>query len=165
MNQKICKSCQNLLDASMFWKRARGKGGMFANWDRRMDVAKKRLENAPYKAQYGSAFWIDSDAHEKFLKAAGRSNRKYMSTSRGKGITRNATRSRFFKDERCLPAWADKEAIIKFYGDCPDGYTVDHIIPINGKQVCGLHVLENLQYLTRAENAKKYNHFHIHREI
>lgn len=57
------------------------------------------------------------------------------------------------------PPWADLEAIQKFYEACPEGYEVDHIIPLQGKEVSGLHVLENLQYLTREENRQKSNKF------
>ena len=39
------------------------------------------------------------------------------------------------------------------------GLEVDHIIPIQHKDVCGLHTPENLQMLTRADNAKKSNKF------
>ena len=55
------------------------------------------------------------------------------------------------------PPWADLEAIKTFYLNCPPGYQVDHIIPLQGKYVSGLHVRENLQYLTKSGNCKKKN--------
>lgn len=57
------------------------------------------------------------------------------------------------------PPWADLEAIKQFYIECPEDMTVDHIIPLQGKRVSGLHVFENLQYLTPSKNCSKSNHF------
>jgi 5-methylcytosine-specific restriction endonuclease McrA len=52
------------------------------------------------------------------------------------------------------PPDADKKAIKQFEDNCPDGYEVDHIIPISKG---GLHTLSNLQYLPMIENRRKSN--------
>jgi 5-methylcytosine-specific restriction endonuclease McrA len=38
-------------------------------------------------------------------------------------------------------------------------YSLDHIIPINNKSVCGLHAPWNMQILTHKENNRKLNRF------
>lgn len=74
--------------------------------------------------------------------------------------------------DRSTPIWADLKKIRKIYreahalrlatGDC---YAVDHIIPLNNSIVCGLHVHNNLEILTRLANAKKGNKFEIETTI
>lgn len=61
-----------------------------------------------------------------------------------------------------FPRWITKTERIqirRFYENCPDGYHVDHIIPLMGKTVSGFHMLSNLQYLPAIENIKKGNRF------
>lgn len=54
-----------------------------------------------------------------------------------------------------LPKWANMKLIRDVYDKCPEGMVVDHIIPLQGKNVSGLHVETNLQYLSFVANAKK----------
>jgi len=65
---------------------------------------------------------------------------------------------KFYIVER-TPQWSELELIAEFYNNCPKDYHVDHIVPLRGKNVCGLHVLSNLQYLPATENLKKSNNF------
>lgn len=69
---------------------------------------------------------------------------------------RNARRTRV---QIATPAWADHRAIHEFYIACPLGLHVDHVLPLKGKLVSGLHVLENLQYLEPLANRQKLNRF------
>lgn len=70
--------------------------------------------------------------------------------------------------KKATPSWADKESIKQFYVEAQrltkeTGvlHEVDHIIPIQGKKVSGLHVPENLQILTAEENQRKNAKFFV----
>ena len=65
------------------------------------------------------------------------------------------------KQKQATPTWANLNEISNLYLNCPAGFDVDHIIPINSKYVCGLHVENNLQYLPSSENKSKSNKFPI----
>ena len=58
---------------------------------------------------------------------------------------------------KATPKWADLKAIRAVYAQCPVGFHVDHIIPLKGENVCGLHIVENLQILSATDNLRKGN--------
>ena len=58
------------------------------------------------------------------------------------------------------PSWANREKMNSIYKEARIlGLEVDHILPLQGKTVCGLHVETNLQLLTKTENLKKGNRY------
>ena len=103
-------------------------------------------------------------ANEKYVKTEkGKlaSSKKYSKYKKGNGrllCNFNNNNRRSAKLKR-TPKWANLEDIKSFYKSCPKGYQVDHIIPLLGKNVSGLHVLNNLQYLTPEENLSKGNRY------
>lgn len=61
-----------------------------------------------------------------------------------------------------LPSWADHKAIEDLYAEAARyGLEVDHIIPLRGREVCGLHVEGNLRLLSKEENQRKGNRFGV----
>ena len=87
--------------------------------------------------------------------------KKFYSTIKGKSLRRSIdAKYRASKLQR-TPKWADLKAIRQFYANCPKGYEVDHIVPLQGVNVSGFHVLNNLQYLTKSENSSKSNKYAI----
>lgn len=60
---------------------------------------------------------------------------------------------------QATPRWANLVTIREFYRNCPKGYHVDHVVPLQGVNVCGLHVENNLQYLSAKDNLIKGNNF------
>ncbi len=73
-----------------------------------------------------------------------------------KEIVANTIRKRA-RNTLQTPKWADLAVIAEYYRNRPEGYHVDHLYPLNSDWVCGLHVIENLQYLPANENLSKSN--------
>jgi hypothetical protein len=73
--------------------------------------------------------------------------RVYSSLHRAKRVKRKA-----------MPPWAEKESISLVYKKAKEyGWTVDHIVPLQSKLVCGLHVWRNLQLMDKPLNQSKSN--------
>lgn len=70
------------------------------------------------------------------------------------------------KKINATPPWADFNKIKDIYYECSHIskktgilHHVDHVVPLNGKNVCGLHVQTNLQIIEGGKNKKKSNKY------
>ncbi len=94
--------------------------------------------------------------HEHYLEL----RRKNYAANSAREIERVRRRQGRIRDQVQLTAGHQAE-IDGMYMFCQifKGFEVDHKIPLNGKNVSGLHVPENLQVLSRRENRSKGNRF------
>jgi len=95
------------------------------------------------------------DATDKYRDKAA----QYREVNRGAERDRTTVHRITARMGRPLPAAYDREACEAFYAACPEGMQVDHVVPLNGEFVSGLHVSWNLQYMTPVQNWKKGNAF------
>lgn len=81
---------------------------------------------------------------------------------------KSTLRGRHYRRKRRLatPPWADLAAIRALYKQAKELtrrtgvlHSVDHVLPLKGENVCGLHVHTNMQILTHRENMSKGNKF------
>jgi hypothetical protein len=89
---------------------------------------------------------------------------RILKTAQELKLTKDAGRERRHK-LHTRPKWADLEKIKTYYAirdwlnytTFGRHYQVDHVVPIMGKDVCGLHVENNLAVVTAEYNMKKSN--------
>lgn len=110
-------------------------------------------KNRDHKNEYQRDY--QKDNLDKFRQGS----KRYRQTPRGRAVEAARTAKYRASKLQATPAWVDKLALLEIYENCPPGHHVDHIIPLQSDQVCGLHVPHNLQYLTGVENDRKFNSF------
>lgn len=85
--------------------------------------------------------------------------REYYKNNKEYFIYHNSLRRA--RELKASPSWVNQEEIKNLYYNRPEGMHIDHIIPLVNRHVCGLHVKENLRYLSAEENRLKSNKFDI----
>jgi hypothetical protein len=172
---KICSKCKKEKQCSDFYKnKARYDG--FCNYCKECDK-KKPVNKEKARARYKK--WCESEYSRNYHKKYYQENKEIYvernrrwygeNTERYRELWRKTTKRKTWrlkhkaqqakrrakKLNATLPGY-DAE-IKEIYKNCPDGYHVDHMIPLVNKNVCGLHVPWNLQYLPAEENLRKSN--------
>jgi len=173
MTDLICKRCNETSPETNFKPDVRYKRG-FSSWCHACHRESNREWYLSNKEKQGkkSRLWRKEN-----LEAARRISRKHHRGNaaergkqhaewarRNKGKRRATAAKRKAAQLQATPMWADMEkvqaiyknaAAIQAYTGTP--YHVDHIVPLQGENVCGLHWEGNLQIITATENMRKHN--------
>jgi len=103
---------------------------------------------------WGKGHWPESVYHSELTKKCVKHHAQALADA---GIRRAKLKS-------STPSWANKKAIKEIYQSCIKAtketgikHEVDHIIPLRGEFVSGLHVESNLQVIKAIDNRKKSN--------
>ena len=181
---KYCYKCKENKPVESFGKNKSKKDGLStecrpckrqgdkqyyqANADQvKQTVAKYRAEN-PEKVSQVKKDWYEvnkehvynkSNAYRKaYPEKALQYQRNYKQANSGKARSWLA-KYRATK-LKATPLWFEKDLVEAIYMKAKEwGFAVDHIVPLQGKTVCGLHCWSNLQLLDPALNSAKKNHY------
>lgn len=179
MKTKACRKCNIIYSLDNF--RHRGKyvshicksceAKAFKRWNTN-NKDKKKARNARYTIKHRDE--LNAKKKDYYKKTRDNKRREYI--QRPDVRSREYERTALWKKKnpekvnainakrraeklKRLPKWADIKAIRDFYVNKPRGHEVDHFIPLVGKNVSGLHIVSNLQYLTKKQHASKLNKF------
>lgn len=109
------------------------------------------MANREYKRNYNK---ILRETNPKYLENQRLDKIRFRQTDRGKALYRSTSNMRRFRKRNNNPEKCNHILLRKIYEACPEGYQVDHIIPLSKG---GFHAPDNLQYLPVSINRKKSN--------
>ena len=172
---KTCTKCSEQKMLSEFKKDSSKKDGLSSSckqcfkaaWKNNyQNIAEKhRLKSKKYASenkekisQYHKDWYKENTESEK------QRTKKWRQENNGwANFLRTNSKPRY---KKAIPSWADHEKMKAFYVEADRlssetgiKYSVDHIVPIKGKFVSGLHVEYNLQVIKLTDNIIKHNHF------
>lgn len=130
-----------------------------ANRERVRKMQQAYVDRHPERVQRSKLAYFEAN-REKALAAA----RKWQAEN---PHARNAaTARRYVRKKQATPPWACRYIIEWYYFDAlwmteqtGVAHQVDHVVPLRGKTVCGLHCEDNLQVIPAAANHRKHAKF------
>lgn len=150
MSSKRCSSCKVEKDFTLFSKNSSRKDGFHPSCKNCKNEGnlKYHQNNREKEAQYSQKYYQQIGRFE--------TDKLREREARRRASKLQATPS--WLSESQLLAIKCKYALATMFTKCSGvSYVVDHIVPLRGKTVCGLHVSWNLQVITATENLKKSN--------
>lgn len=159
---KICSKCKiekSLDQFSPDKKRFLGVASYCKDCNSKLSVDWKHRNREKHNAQ-GRKWHKDNSEHSRANGKRWREENKEHCILKGKLWRQNnkARRSHNEAKRRMRgKVHFGQKGIINFYKDKPKGMEVDHIVPLLGDEVSGLHVSWNLQYLPSKVNRIKHN--------
>jgi len=171
MDTKVCRDCGFEKSTEDFYKNKKTRDGLYTrckecHLDVTREPSRRRYwENKESRAVYNKKYY-HSKKNEKVEENRQRA-RDWYYNNRAKAISR--IRERTLKQKTATPDWLteeQKQQVESFYEhakDCSvvsgEVYEVDHIVPLQGENISGLHVPWNLQVLPRDVNRAKSNKY------
>jgi hypothetical protein len=170
---KLCSKCDQLKEETAFHVRIASADGLAFKCKDCVNQYSRawRLENPDAHKQW---YQSNKESKSKYWATWYQNNQDRKSASYKKWVARNKHKKNTLVSKRvaarksAVASWIDFDAVRKIYSEALRmteltgiRHEVDHIVPLQGKLVSGLHWEGNLQVITKTENARKANSFDV----
>jgi hypothetical protein len=172
MAEKECTKCRQIRPISLFSRDSSKRDGLYSSCK---DCTAKTLRSGQLEAsrrwkarnrehirEYKRRTYVPSPRPPKDPTAQTRARSNWKKRN-PESLRADRARRRAL-EINAMPSWAQRRAIAQVYRQARRAtfetgvlHHVDHIVPLRHKQVCGLHVHENLRVVTARENYRKSN--------